>query len=422
MSKVNWNIILGIAKTHLLTRFKQTSIAALGVTFGIGSYITLVCFMTGLNMMLDDLILNQTPHIHVYNEIEPSKKQPIDLYQHLEDAINIVHSIKPKYGQLKVHNAKPIITLLNDDPEVKGAIPQVKAQIFYVDGSIELGGNLIGINPMEEARLFNLDNYIVEGSASILQNTKSSIIIGSGVADKLSLKLNDRIQINTIDGGVFPLKIVGIYQSGLAEIDAIQSFTNLKTVQTILGETDNYITDINIKLNNIELAPEMASRIEKQFGVKAIDINTANAQFETGTSIRNMITYAVSITLLIVAGFGIYNILNMLIYEKMNDIAILKATGFSGRDVQLIFISQAMLIGVIGGVFGLLVGLGLSHLIDNLPFKTEALPTIKTFPVNIDSSFFIIGIVFAMISTFLAGFLPARKAKNIDPVKIIRGQ
>ena len=58
----------------------------------------------------------------------------------------------------------------------------------------------------------------------------------------------------------------------------------------------------------------------------------------------------------IVAGFGIYNILNMLIYEKMNDIAILKAVGFSGKDVQRIFISQALIIGLIGGVLGLILG------------------------------------------------------------------
>ena len=134
-----------------------------------------------------------------------------------------------------------------------------------------------------------------------------------------------------------------------------------------------------------------------------------------------MITYAVSITLLIVAGFGIYNILNMLIYEKMKDIAILKATGFSGQDVQLIFMSQAMIIGVIGGVFGLFMGFGLSHLIDQVPFETEALPTIKTFPVNFQPWYYVIGITFALISTFIAGYLPSKKAKKIDPVRIIRG-
>ena len=61
-------------------------------------------------------------------------------------------------------------------------------------------------------------------------------------------------------------------------------------------------------------------------------------------------------------------------------------------------------------------------MIDNLPFKTEALPTVETFPVNFDYMYYIVGIVFAMISTFLAGYLPARKAQNIDPVDIIRGQ
>ena len=66
----NWKVILQIAKTHLLTKMKSTVTATLGVTFGIGAYITLVSFMTGLNKMLDDLILNQTPHIHLYNEIE----------------------------------------------------------------------------------------------------------------------------------------------------------------------------------------------------------------------------------------------------------------------------------------------------------------------------------------------------------------
>ena len=122
------------------------------------------------------------------------------------------------------------------------------------------------------------------------------------------------------------------------------------------------------------------------------------------------------------AGFGIYNILNMLIYEKMNDIAILKATGFSGRDVQMIFMAQAMIIGFIGGILGLLIGYGLANLIGTITFRTEALPTVETYPINLNPMYFIIGFSFAMLSTFLAGYLPSRKAKKIDPVTIIRGQ
>ncbi|SHI54159.1 ABC transporter permease [Algibacter luteus] len=418
----NWNVILNIAKTHLLTKIKQTATAALGVTFGIGAYITLVSFMTGLNSMLDDLILNQTPHIHIYNEIEPSKKQPVATYDAFKNSFNVVHSIKPKFSQKKIHNALPIINYLKKDENVKGAIPQIKSSIFYIAGPIELGGNLTGIQPLDEAKLFNFNDYVVEGSTQKLHNTENGILLGAGVAKKMSLTVGDRVQISTIKGDIFPLKIVGIYQSGIADIDAIQSFANLKTVQRILGEAENYITDINVKLHNIDVALPMAQQIEQQFNLTAIDINTANAQFETGTTIRNLITYAVSVTLLIVAGFGIYNILNMLIYEKMNDIAILKATGFSGKDVQYIFMSQAIIIGLVGGLIGLLIGLIFTNIINTIPFETEALPTVETYPINFNGWFYIIGITFAMISTFLAGYLPSKKAKKIDPVTIIRGQ
>ncbi|MGB8704969.1 MAG: FtsX-like permease family protein, partial [Gillisia sp.] len=138
--------------------------------------------------------------------------------------------------------------------------------------------------------------------------------------------------------------------------------------------------------------------------------------------IRNLITYAVSFTLLIVAGFGIYNILNMLIYEKMNDIAILKAMGFSGKDVQFVFLSQAIIIGIVGGILGLILGYTLSVVIDGIPFKTEALPTITTYPVNFNLWYYVIGICFALAATFLAGYLPSLKARKMDPVEILRGQ
>ncbi len=417
----NWKVILNIAKTHLLTKMKSTVTAMLGVTFGIGAYITLVSFMTGLNEMLDSLILNQTPHIHLYNEIEPSEKQPVALYDEFAESINITHSIKPKLSQRKIHNALPILNYLKNNDNVLGATPQLKAQVFYLSGSIELGGNLVGIDIMEETRLSNMRDYIVQGRPEDLNITENGILLGAGLAKKMSLSKGDRVQVSTVRGDIFPLKIVGIYQSGIADIDNIQSYSNLKTVQRILGETNNYITDINVKLKNIEEAPAMAQRLAKQFNVTATDINQANAQFETGSNIRNLITYAVSITLLIVAGFGIYNILNMLIYEKMKDIAILKATGFSGMDVQLIFMSQAMIIGVLGGILGLIMGYVLSRLIDNVPFETEALPTITTYPINYNIAYYFIGILFAMISTFLAGYLPSNKAKRIDPVRIIRG-
>lgn len=378
--------------------------------------------MTGLNGLLDGLILNRTPHIHIYNEIKPSKIQAIDKSASFAETFNVIKSIKPKQNQSRIHNGKTLMDHLKKDDRVMGVCAEVVTKVFYTASSVELNGNVTGIDPYEEDRLFNFGDYIIKGSAEELIRTPQGILLGAGVANKLSINIGNKVQLVTPQGQTFPLKVVGIYQSGLAEFDNVQSYVNLAMAQQLLGEGSNYITDINVKLYEIENAEPMSKFISDKYNLTAIDIKTANAQFETGTSIRNMITYAVSITLLIVAGFGIYNILNMLIYEKMNDIAILKATGFSGKDVQYIFISQAMVIGLVGGVLGLILGHMISIVISNIPFKTEALPTVDTFPVNFNPKFYIIGICFALISTFLAGFLPSLRAKNIDPVEIIRKQ
>jgi len=219
-----------------------------------------------------------------------------------------------------------------------------------------------------------------------------------------------------------PLKVVGYFQSGLQDIDKVQSYASMATTQKLLGVSNSYVTDIQIKLKDMLQAPAIAKEYGALFDLEAIDIQTANSQFETGSYVRNIISYAVGITLLIVSGFGIYNILNMMIYEKMDSIAILKATGFSGKDVNRIFITIALSIGIFGGMLGLLFGFGLSAVIDNIPFNTAALPTIKTFPVTYNPKFYLIGAVFSLVTTYFAGYFPSRKASKIDPVIIIRGK
>jgi len=384
---MNNAVLIQIAKTHLLTRKKQSAIASLGVTFGIGTFIVLVSFMTGLNGLLDGLILNRTPHIRIYNEVQPSEKQPIQLHPDFKRAVHMVHSIKPKQEKASVYNNQPLMNLLKKNSLVMGVTPQVSARIFYQSGSVLLNGNAIGINAIEEDRLFNFKQYIVDGLPLDLANNENGIVLGMGVAKKLSVGIGDRIQILSSTGATYRLKVVGFFQSGLADIDKLQSYVNIKMAQRIAGEGNNYITDISVKLFDIEKAKGLSDEIAQTYGVNSIDVKAANAQFETGNTIRNIITYAVSITLLIVAGFGIYNILNMVIYEKMNDIAILKATGFSGSDVKRIFIYQAMFIGIVGGIIGLGMGGILSFLISKAPFETEAIPTVKTFPVNFQPLF-----------------------------------
>jgi lipoprotein-releasing system permease protein len=415
-------LITQISVALLLARLKQTMVAAFGVTFSITMFITLLSFMGGLNQLLDNLILNRTPHVRLYNEVLPSSIQPIARSNDYNGAHHFIKHIKPKNELLEIRNSAAIIHALKNDPLVRGVAPKTTVPIFYNVGAINLTGVINGIDVEAENRLFTFQDYVVEGETIDLKNTPNSIILGIGAAKKMLVHIGDNIQITTSTGTRFPLKVVGFFQSGIDEIDKVQSYTTLATTQKILGKPVSYMTDIQIKLTDMTLAPALAKKYHELFDTQAIDIQTANAQFETGSSVRTLISYAVGITLLIVAGFGIYNILNMMIYEKMDSIAILKATGFSGKDVNAIFLTIALTIGLVGGALGLLLGLGLSALIGEIPFNTASLPTVDTYPIDYNPKFYIIGAVFSIITTYLAGYFPSKKASKIDPVDIIRGK
>lgn len=416
------NLLITIAKELLLARWRQTLVAAIGVTFSISMFITLLSFMNGLNDLLDGLILNRTAHVRIYNEVKPSKKQVIYLSNQFKDSYNFINSIKSSSSRQSIYNTEAIFETLNKDPRVLGFAPKINAQVFFTYGTLAITGSINGIEVAAESKLFSFKDYVTAGKAIDLKNVPNSIILGKGLAEKLMANIGDVVQINTTDGNLMPLKVVGFFQSGLKDLDLVQSYTSVATAQKLMGKSNNYLTDIQVKLKDINQAPKIASEYALLFDCDAEDIQTANSQFETGSTVRTIISYAVGVVLLIVAGFGIYNILNMLIYEKMDTIAILKATGFSGMDVKKIFIYIALSIGIFGGLFGMLFGLGFSVIIDNIPFNTASLPTIKTYPINYKSTYYIIGIIFSLVTTYMAGFFPARKASKIDPVTIIRGK
>ncbi|RAR70661.1 ABC transporter permease [Flavobacterium aciduliphilum] len=418
---MNFKLILNIAIHLLRARLKQSIVAAVGVTFGIAMFITLVSFMHGLNNMLDELMLNRTPHVRLYNEIKPTEHQPVFLSEQYKKSVNFISSIKPKDRGKDIYNSKAIIHYLKQDSRIIDVAPKITTPVFFNSGTIEISGVVYGIDAVAEEKLFRLSDYIIEGNISDLTQN-NSIIIGKGLADKMMLKRGDILKVTTAKGNLASLKVVGITQIGIAELDNTMSYTSLSTAQKLLGAPKSYITDIQVKLHDITMAPALAKEFSAKFNVDAIDYQTSNSQFETGSTVRSIISYAVGIVLLIVAGFGIYNILNMMIFEKMDSIAILKATGFSGNDVKWIFILLSMVIGAAGGLFGLLFGFIFTSIIDVIPFSTAALPTIKTYPIDYNSTYYFVGITFALSTTFIAGLFPALKASKVDPVEIIRGK
>src|SRR5580765_7369916 len=184
---MKFRLTFSIAKSLLLARWKQTLVAAIGVTFGIAMFVALLSFMTGLNKMLDGLILNRTPHIRLFKEIKPNEKQPVDISELYSGDYNFISSIKSGDSRLEIYNNGFIMQALHKDPRIRGFVPRIVAQVFFNNGTVDINGVINGANVAEETRLFEFSQYIVDGRAQDLQNIPNGIILGIGLAKRLQV-------------------------------------------------------------------------------------------------------------------------------------------------------------------------------------------------------------------------------------------
>lgn len=420
---MNWKLAFQIAVTHLVTKRKQSIIAMLGVTFGISMFIIMISFMTGVNQFTEDMAMDNTPHIRLYKPLDIEDKQIIAINQpQTAKEWYVVEHQRPRNELPKIKNGIMLMQQLDAMPEVEGVAPQVASQVFYNNGPVQIPGNIFGIDVKKQTELFALDKKMDYGSLDDLLKASDVIVMGKGLARKMNIKQGDRVSVTTPQGANISLKVAGIFSFGIVSMDESRSYATLATVQKVLGKDPAYVTDLHVKLKDLNQAKAFGKKLEGQVpDVRIEDWETANASFFAGTAIRNIMTFVVCVTLLVVAGFGIYNIMNMNIINKMKDIAILKAIGFKSNDITAIFLLQSVMIGVAGGALGLVIGFFVSYLLSITPFPAGEFFRIDTFPVNFKPAHYMIGLFFGFLTTLFAGYFPSRRASQIDPVQIIRG-
>ena len=402
-----------IALTHILTRKRQILIAALGVTVGMSIFIFMNSLMRGFDRYSEESLFKTAPHLRLYREDQLSKPLvKTDTTKELAIIVNPKIAVASK----KLDNPRAVMDLLKRQPEVTALTPNVAANVFYTNGRSQLNGIANGTNILENNAMFNLQSSLVDGDINNLLANQDGIIIGSGIAERLNINMNDRMTVVSSQGVTKLLKVVGIFKTGNTGTDKSKSYVNVATAQQLLKENASYVTDIFINVQDPYQAGRYAPVVEQLTGYKCEDWATANASAMVANRMRRIMALAISSSILLVAGFGIYNILNMTIMQKMNDIAILKAMGFSGKDVVRIFLLQAFLIGCVG----VMLGLGMATILINLLSRVWIGGDLGYFPIRFEFDYFLLGSAFGMVVTVLAGFIPARKAAKVDPVAIFR--
>ena len=407
------NINTEIANTYVVSNKRLTLVAVLGIVLGLGVYIFMNSMVAGFDRISNESIFKSTPHIRVYKDSELSQSLLEKTYQNTVPLI-VNPKIVPQNNT--IIDPKSVIEIFRAQPDVLIASPQVATSVFFNNGKSQLSAVAVGIIPDEANAMFNLQSNIVEGSFDDLKNNSNGILLGVGIADKMSVRTGDNISITSQRSVNKIMKVVGLFQTNNSVVDKSKSYVNIASAQQLMKENTTFVTDININLKNPEDAPILAKSYSEITAYKVEDWEAANETMVAASRMRRIIVRLVSSTLMLVAGFGIYNILNMTISQKINDIAILKAMGFKGRDVIRIFVRQALTIGVIGMLFGM----GFASILVTVLQKVYVGGDIGYFPIRFEPTKFLQGGIFGLVITFLAGYLPARKAANVDPVSIFR--
>ena len=407
------NVNSDIALTHLITRKKQTIIASLGVTVGIGIFIFMISLVVGFNRYSDEALFKAEPHLRIYQDDTLSRP----LIKHINPGFTTV-IVNPKIANLSntLVNPEKIIIDLKKQEGVVTVTPQVSVNLFYNNGISQINGVASGVNIIDANAMFNIQSTMLAGDVRNLLSTSNGILIGVGIAEKLNIKLYDNINITSSIGVVKMMKVEGIFKTSNSNIDLTKSYINLAISQQLMKESSSYLTDILVNINDPNQAPEYSKKLEKLTIYKVEDWQSANEQSMSNKKTRQVMFGSISLAILLVAAFGIYNIINMTVKEKLNDIAILKATGFSGKDVINIFLKESFIMGVIGTSFGLLLASGLIKLVSGIYIGGDR----EYFPIGFEPSIFIIGGILGILLTLGAGYIPALGAAKIDPIEIFR--
>lgn len=406
-----------IALRHLLSRKRQSVVSLSGIVIGVAFFLAISSLMQGSQNDFIKRLIDNSPHVTVSDEFRKPGTQPV--YRLHPDALIELRSVKPLTETRGIRGYRKILEELKAMPGVR-ASASLSGQALLSFAGRDVNITLNGMTPEDMRDITTIDDHMVTGGIGDLIANRNGILLGESLLDKLSLEAGENITLASAGGQVRVFKIVGTFRTGQAAYDETQGFADLKRVQALLDRS-NRANRILVKMDNPQAALRAAQDLESRVGYKSVSWQEASEDIMSTLAIRNVIMYSVVSAVLIVAAFGIYNIISTVVMEKHRDIAILKSMGFTARDIRHVFLIQGALLGVAGLVAGLPLGCALMYGLEQIRFKPPGLSEPVNMPIDWTWPQFAIAGGFAFLAALLAAYLPARKAAQVLPVDILRG-
>ena len=428
-SFIGFRYLWNTRKTRFLSVI--TVICVLGIAIGVAALIVVQSVMDGLQNRMKATILGARTHITV----EPEENN-FSGYSEIAGRLRKIKEIKGVTPLIKRE------VIISSDNEMTGAVLngidfKTAGTVLLFPGQIEKGSvgcikdpdtcpeiiKRLSTKPM---------NLFKDGMKGENKGKLKGIAIGRELSNYFGLEIGDMLKIiSPVGGGMSPagpvplirtFRVSAIFFSGLYEYDLGYIYTTLENTQDFFS-TEGGVDTLGVKLNDVYRVEEAERLIKGSLEGKFRLTNwkDMNKQLFGALEMEKIVWFLILGFIVLIAAFNIISALIMMVMGKRDEIAIMRAVGFSSKSVMKIFMIDGFVIGLTGTVLGMVAGYAGSTFLNGLKLGVaKDVYYIDTIPADMSVSTFVIAGLGSMVITLIATIYPGRKAAGLKPAEALR--
>jgi lipoprotein-releasing system permease protein len=388
---------LFLALKHIRRRLLQSLLTVLGVAVGVMVLVTALSLTNGFIAELVRSTLQATPHITLttFNaETLPEDDGLLEKLESYPDVVAVAPFIETQALIFRRANAQEGLT----------------ARQGYT--------RILGIDIERQQEVF-ADLPVLAQQADAIAR-KNGIVLGSSLARTLSVTPDDEVQILNMNQKRQSFTVAASFRVGNELIDSLVAMTSIPTLQAYLNKSGE-ISGYQVRVKDPEDAVRIAAQLGGETGLYANPWQNLYGNLLGQMKLQKALIAVVVFLIVLVAAMGIANILILTVAEKTSEIGILRAMGASQGQILRTFMYEGFILGGTGTILGVLLGLGISLYFKLKPFPLPGdLYFITQLPVQLQPFDFIWVCAVSLITSVIAGLIPARRASGLNPIDVLK--